>query len=87
MDQYDWFKVFNSDEFEALGLVSKKYTYNLEGLGTKSFLVTKGDMLSVTFEGVFLSLDSNSQNPFEFDDMAIYRNSDNDVFWGIKIEA
>lgn len=87
MNQYNWYKVFNSDEFEALGLVSKTYTLNLEGIGTKSFLVTKGDMLSVTYDGVFLSIDSNAHNPFEFDGMAIYRDDNNDVFWGIEIEA
>lgn len=82
--QYDWFKIFNVDDFESLGLISKTYTYILQSLGEKDFLVTKGNLVGITYEGVYLPISMNDINPFEFEDFAIYKNADNDVFWGIK---
>lgn len=87
MLQYDWYKIFNTDEFDEIGLVSKTYTYVLQGLGEKDFLVTKGNLTGITYDDVYLPLDMNEKNPFEFEDFAIYKNADNDVFWGIAQEA
>lgn len=81
---YTWYKIFNKTEFEALGLVSKAYTLNLEDLGEKTILVTKGNYISMVYEGVQLVLQLNSKNPFEFDGHACYLDTDtNDVYLGI----
>lgn len=85
--EFTWFKIFNSDEFEATGLVSKTYTWFLEGIGQKDILVTKGVAIGMTYEGVFLSLNMSDENPFIFDGHAIYIDANNDVFLGIEIEA
>lgn len=82
--QYDWYQIFNLDDFNDMGLVSKTYTYILQSLGEKDFLVTKGNLVGITYEGVYLPISMNDINPFEFEDFAIYKNADNDVFWGIK---
>lgn len=85
---FTWFQIFNLDEFEALNLVSKVYTLELEGLGEKDFLVTKGNMVSVAYEGVMLSLGLNAENPFAFEGLAIYQDEEtNDVYVGIEIDA
>lgn len=84
--QYTWFKIFNRTEFEALGLVSKKYTLNLEGLGQKEILVTKGNLVGMLYEGIYLALDLNG-NPFAMDDHAIYQDANNDVYLGIAVES
>jgi hypothetical protein len=83
---YDWYKVFNKTEFEALDLVSKTYTLDMEGIGEKEVLVTKGVELGITYQDVFLPLNLNAVNPFEFEDHAIYIDANDDVFLGIAVE-
>jgi hypothetical protein len=84
---YDWYKIFNKTEFEALGLVSRMYSLVLEEIGLKEILVTKSNYLSLTYEGIFLSLAVNDKNPFEFEGHAIYLDDNNDVFLGIEVES
>lgn len=84
---YDWYKIFNEGEFEALDLVSKSYTLDLEDIGEKTILVTKGNYLSILYEGIFLSADLNDKNPFAFDGHAIFRDSESgDVYLGIEVD-
>lgn len=80
-----WFKIFNLVEFNATGLVSRSFTYNLTGKGIKTFLVTKGNLVSITHEGIMLSIGLNEKNPFEFEGHAIYLDENDDVFWGFPI--
>lgn len=83
---YQAFKIFNKDEFDALDLYSKTYTLDLEGIGQKDILVTKGNLYGITYDGVFLALNQNDKNPFEFEGYAIYMDDNNDVYLGIEIE-
>lgn len=82
---YDWFKIFNLTEFNAAGLVSREYVLELEDIGQKSILVTKGDLVSVLYDDVFLSLNLNAHNPFEFENHAVYLDPlTNDVHLGVN---
>lgn len=83
---FNWFKIFNTVEFAALGLVSKTYTFNLDGVGQKDIFVTKGVTYGITYEGVFLSLNLNGLNPFSFEGYAIYVDENNDVYLGIEVD-
>lgn len=83
---YDWYKVFNKTEFEALGLVSKNYQLDLEGQGIKNVLVTKSLTLGVLFDDVYLSLELNDKNPMEFEDKAVYIDENDDVWIGYAVE-
>lgn len=80
---YDWYQVFNRTEFEALGLVSKDYELTLEGLGEKTITATKGNFVSLIYEGVILPIELNSKNPLLFDDHAVYVDTDQNVYLGI----
>lgn len=82
---FRWFKIFNTEEFDDTGLVSRTYTLNLEGVGQKDILVTKGEGYGITYEGVFLSLQMNGDNPFIFDGHAIYVDGADDVYLGIEV--
>lgn len=84
---YNWFKVFNRTEFLAQDLKFKSYVLDLDGIGEKTFLVSNVNTLGVTYEGVFLSIELNDLNPFEFSDHAIYVNSLDDVYVGLPIET
>lgn len=83
---YNWFKIFNLDEFNALGLTSRLYTLELMGVGVKEILVTKGNSVSILYDDVFLSLGLNDENPFAFDGHAVYEDDNGDVFLGIEVE-
>ncbi len=87
MTTYDWYLIFNLDEFNALGLVARTYQYNVPGKGVKDFFVTKGNLVSITYEGVMLSLNMNDENPFFFDDMGIAIDPDNNVWIGLDPET
>lgn len=83
---YTWYLIFNTVTFDALGLVSKKYTLNLENIGQKDILVTKGITYGLTYEGVFLSLEMTDLNPFPFDGHAIYVDENDNVYLGIEVD-
>ena len=85
---FNWYKLFNLDEFLALGLVSKVYQVVLEGVGQRDILVTYGNEISVVFEDVFMPVQFEGANPFtrEGDDAtyAVYKDSNGDVHLGIE---
>lgn len=83
---FTWYKIFNRIEFEALGLVSRNYIFELGELGEKEILVTKGNGVCITYEGVMLMLNLNDKNPFVFDGHAIKEAENNDVYLGIEVE-
>jgi hypothetical protein len=79
-----WYALFNLDEFEALNLTSKEVTLFFEGQGEETVLITKGNLISVLFRGVMLSLNLNDKNPFVFEDHSIYIDSNDDVWLGLN---
>lgn len=82
---YSWLKLFNLTEFNNLLLGSKTYTVFIDGIGEKDFLVTKGNLVSVTYDGVMIPIGLNDKNQREFDDMAIYLDDETqDVYVGIN---
>lgn len=88
---FTWFLIFNKAEFEALDLVSKTYTVILDGIGQKDILVTKGELVSMLYDGIFLPIELNDINPFiklgdDDDELAhaVYIDSDDNVYLGIE---
>lgn len=80
---FDWYKVINKAEFEATGLVSRELEVILDGVGAKTILVTKGNLLSITVDDVMLSVGLKDVNPFVFEDRAVYLDPSEDVWYGI----
>lgn len=80
---YDWYNIVNKTEFEASGLVSQELELNLEGVGQKSILVTKGNLVSLVVDGIIISLGLSDANPFAFGGYAIYLDASNNVWLGI----
>lgn len=87
IEDYTFYNVFNLDDFEAEGLVSKEYTKEFEGVGEKTILVTKSNLVGVLFDDIYLPLELNNNNPFEMDDRAVYIDDDNEVYVGILNES
>ncbi len=80
---YDWYKIINRTEFLALGLTSRALDLNLDGIGEKTVIIFSGVGVSLLYDDVFLSAELNEVNPFEFEDHAIYVDSNDDVWLGI----
>ncbi len=85
MTHYDAYKIINIDEFEALDIPSRKITVVLGTLGLKDILVTKGNYISILYDGIFLSLNLNDKNPFEFGGNAIFVDPDNNLWLGLPV--
>ena len=86
---FNWFKLFNLEDFNELGLVSKVYQVILEGIGQRDILVTKGNLVSIVYEDVFLPIQFEDANPFtrEGDDAtyAVYKDSNGYIHLGIEV--
>jgi hypothetical protein len=83
---FDWYKIFNLDEFNALGLVSKTYQYYFDDLGLQSILVTKGNLVSMTYDGELLPIEFMDMNPFQSGSYAVFIDTDDNVWLGIEVE-
>lgn len=84
---FTWFKIFNLADFQETGLVSRTYTLNLEGVGERNILVTQGDLVSITYDDVMLSIELNGMNPFYFEGYAVWVDVEtDDVFLGIEVD-
>lgn len=83
---YFWYLIFNRSEFEALGLVSKTYSLELEAIGEVEVLVTKGNLISMLYEGIFLPVKINGLNPYEIDDHASFEDAEGNIYLGIKAD-
>ena len=74
---YNFYEIFKESEFSALGVISKTYTLELEGIGLKDVLVTKGNLLGITYEGVYVPLGvGTATNFYQRDGFAILREGD-----------
>jgi hypothetical protein len=84
MITYDWYKLFSLPEFLATGLVSRTLTVFLEDRGAKEILITKGNTIGVTYEGVFLPVGFAGRNPFERDSLAVFEDFEQNIWLGIE---
>lgn len=84
---YAWYNIFNKDEFDATGLVSRTLNVQLEGRGLEKILVTRGNTVAVTHGGTFLPIDFLDHNPYERDGKAIYLDDDSEVWLGFEVPA
>lgn len=83
---FDWYKIFNLQDFLDLDLVSRTYTVSLEGIGQKDILVTKGNSVSVIYEDVLLPINFADKNPYVRDTFAVYKDDDDNVYVGVEVE-
>ncbi len=86
---FDWYQIFNLNEFLATGLVSRTYTFFLEGRGQKDILVTQGNETSIVYEDVILPVLFNSENPFvsegDAGSYAVFKDTDENVWLGFEV--
>lgn len=85
MNVYNWYLIFNKQEFINTGLISRTLTLELEDIGTKEVLITNGNTIGITYEGIFLPIKLNDKNPYEMDNMAVYENATGNVYLGFLV--
>jgi hypothetical protein len=83
---FDWYEIFNLEDFNNSGLVSRGLDVFLEGIGFERVLITKGNLVSVLFRGFFLPIEFTGLNPYSIGNYAVYKDSSNKVWVGIRIE-
>lgn len=82
---YNWFKLFNYNEFLATELTSRTIVAVLEGYGTATILVSRGNIVSLTFDEVYLPVNLNGINPRRAEGYASYIDGSQDVWLGIEV--
>lgn len=85
---YKWFKIFNLSEFIATGLFSRSIIKAvMEGIGQKDILIARGNEVSLVYEGTFLPIEFENENPYSVDGYAVYKDAENNVWLGIEADA
>ena len=83
---YNWYKIFNIDEFLATNLGSKIYNVSLQGVGDAVFTVFLGNVVSVMYLDEFMPLDMYTPPLYEKDQYALYRDDENgDIYFGFLV--
>ncbi len=78
----NWFKVFNLDDFEDTELVRHTETFALKDIGDVDVSILDGNLTSVVFDDVILSVNLNEKNPFVFEEHGVYLDENNDIWIG-----
>lgn len=86
---FDWFPIFDFVDFEATGLVTEKKTVLLEGKGFIEFLISKGNVISVLYDGEFMPIRFDSKDVYYSNGYAVYYDSelDSQVYLGFEVEG
>lgn len=84
---FTWFKVFNKEEFEAKDVPSENVTMIFEGKGQKSFMITKGDSVSIVIDGVMLPVKFANKNPWSDSGFAVFLDDAQDVYLGFEVAS
>lgn len=82
---YNWYNIINYDDFISMALPSTTVDVILEDVGQVEILVTKGVDVGITYEGVFLPVNLNNNNPYAFDGYAVYIDANEDIWLGIEV--
>jgi hypothetical protein len=80
---FNWYRLFNYDEFLSTSLVSKTITVALEDIGEVPVLIVQGNVTSIVYDDVMLSISLNEKNPFRYGNYAVFLDDNNDVWLGI----
>lgn len=81
---WNWFKLFNADAFMAEELTSRNLVAVLQDVGTENVLISRGNLLSITFRGVYMPISLLDINPSYAEDYGVLKDSNGDVWLGIE---
>ncbi len=81
---WNWFKLFNANEFMAEELTSRNLIAVLQDVGTENILISRGNLLSITFRGVYMPIDLLEINPSYAEEYGVLKDALGDVWLGIE---
>lgn len=82
---YNWYKIFNLTEYMSTGLVSRELIVLLQDIGRVTLLISRGNYVSVTYDGVNLPINYPSKNPYTAEGYAIYLDANSNVWLGFEV--
>ena len=82
---WNWFKLFNFDEFIAADIPCRDFVAVLQGIGTETILISRGNILSITFRGVYLPVNLLDINPKISEGYGSFIDEAGDVWLGIEV--
>ena len=82
---FNWYNIINLDDFIETGLVSRELDLILDGVGRSNIRVVHGNLYSIVYDGIMLSIGVTDDNPFIFEGHAVYLDSNRDVWLGIEV--
>lgn len=83
MSVFEWFYIFNLDEFLSKDIPIFQASVIFEGYGEKTVTITRGAETGVMIDDVFMILNMNGRNPFRYGERALLLDDDGDVWIGI----
>lgn len=84
---FNWYLIFNLEELPE-EILSRTYRPNLAGFGIVDILVSRGELLTIYFEGVLLPIGFEGKNPFIGlgQQYAVYQDEEGNVYFGVRIQ-
>jgi hypothetical protein len=84
---FEWYFLANKADFEATGLTSFEAKVVLNGIGEKTVLFTKGNLISIYYDTYFLPIGLNGANPFRYGNYAVFLDQSDDIWLGVYSEV
>ena len=81
---YEWYKIMALTEFIESELPSRLVPVTFPD-GVKDVLVTRGEVVSILFEDVFITVGLNGENPAEWEGYAVFYDEDDFLWIGIAV--
>ena len=82
----DWYKIFNLNEFDALGVPDFSVSVELAERGQQTFRILKGFLYSVIVDDIILTPMLNDRNGFNKDTRSAYIDEENNLWIGYAPE-
>lgn len=81
---FNWYNLFNLTAFNAENLVSRTLVVDLEGKGETTFLIVKGNEVSILYDGTLYPTNFLNENPYIENGCAVYVDASENVWFGFE---
>lgn len=82
---YNWYKIFSLTEFLAEEITSRELILLLESIGRTTILISRGNLVSMTYNDVYLPVNFLENHTYIDSGVASYVDADNNVWLGIEV--
>lgn len=82
---WQWYKIYNLDNFDELNVADYTFDIELEGRGVCIFRICKGNFYAVIVDGVYLVPFLNGKNGFNMDNRSAYIDAKRNLWVGYYV--